>query len=320
MEEEFQRDVDAVGRIDAVPVILDVVCRATGMGFAAVARVTEDRWIACSVKVEIHFGLGPGGELDVKTTICDEIRVHTKPVMIDNVDTDPKYCRHSTPAKYGFKSYISMPIFKKDGSFFGTLCAIDPKPAQASRPEIAGMFGLFADLIGFYLDAQDRLANSERALFDQEELHRLRDQFIAVLGHDLRNPLASIDASARMLGKMELDAKAQTTLSLMRKSIQRMSELVDNVLDFARGRLGAGLNVNKETDVALGSELEHVISEIQSTSPDSRHHVGPGHHQTCPLRRVENRPAALEPGVQCIEPWQERWVDHHSSQHFERTL
>jgi hypothetical protein len=41
----FQADIDAIQRIGAVPKILNVICRTTGMGFAAVARVTENRWI-----------------------------------------------------------------------------------------------------------------------------------------------------------------------------------------------------------------------------------------------------------------------------------
>jgi hypothetical protein len=45
----IEDDVAAVSRIDVAPKILDVVCRTTGMGFAAVARVTEDRWVACAV-------------------------------------------------------------------------------------------------------------------------------------------------------------------------------------------------------------------------------------------------------------------------------
>lgn len=82
------------------------------MGFAAIARVTEDRWIACAVKDDINFGLAPGGELDVKSTICDEIRASAQPVVIDDVSSDPFYCSHHTPARYGFRSYISMPIFR----------------------------------------------------------------------------------------------------------------------------------------------------------------------------------------------------------------
>ena len=46
----------------------------TGRGFAAVARVTEGRWVACSVLDRIAFGLKLGEELIFGTTICNEIR------------------------------------------------------------------------------------------------------------------------------------------------------------------------------------------------------------------------------------------------------
>lgn len=72
--DDLQQDLVAIAQIDVVPTVLDVVCRVTGMGFAAVARVTEDRWIACAVRDEIAFGLQPGGALKVETTICNEIR------------------------------------------------------------------------------------------------------------------------------------------------------------------------------------------------------------------------------------------------------
>ena len=128
METNIQNDIAALQRIAAVPNILDVVCRATGMGFAAVARVTHDRWIACQVLDNIDFGLPPGGELKVETTLCHEIRQHREVVAIDNVAEDAKYCDHHTPRMYGLQSYISVPIVLPDGRFFGTLCAIDPNP------------------------------------------------------------------------------------------------------------------------------------------------------------------------------------------------
>jgi hypothetical protein len=52
--------IEAVNRIPAVPTILDVVCRTTGMGFAAMARVTEDRWIACTAQDRDDLQRGPG--------------------------------------------------------------------------------------------------------------------------------------------------------------------------------------------------------------------------------------------------------------------
>ena len=160
MQHDFQADIDSIQRINAVPQILEVVCRATGMGFAAVARVTDARWICCAVRDDINFGLIPGSELQVQTTICHEIRQSGNAVVIDHVSEDEVFADHRTPAMYGFQSYISVPIFKAGGSLFGTLCAIDPRPARLSTPETIGMFKLFAELIGAHLDSLDRVAAS----------------------------------------------------------------------------------------------------------------------------------------------------------------
>jgi GAF domain-containing protein len=135
---DFEADLAAIDRIQAMPTILEVVCRTTGMGFAAVARVTEDRWIACAVRDDIQFGLKPRGELKVETTICHEIRQAGTPVIINHVAADEHYCGHHTPVTYGFESYISVPIVLQDGTFFGTLCAIDPRPARLNTPEPSG--------------------------------------------------------------------------------------------------------------------------------------------------------------------------------------
>jgi signal transduction histidine kinase len=252
--------VEAIAQISAVPTILDVVCRTTGMRFAAVARVTIDRWIACGVQDNLAFGLEPGGELKIETTICNEIRDHRQPVIIDNVAEDPLYSSHHTPAYYGLQSYISVPIMLADGSFFGTLCAIDTVPRTLNTPEIAGMFQLFANLIAFHLDAHDRM--------DQERQgSELREQFIAVLGHDLRNPLASIDAGTRMLQRSVADDKGKAVLGLMQSSISRMSGLIDNVLDFARGRLGGGISIEQADRVPLRPVLEHVVAELKMANP-----------------------------------------------------
>ena len=161
------QDVDLIAEIAAVPRILDVVCRMTGMGFAAVARVTDDRWIACSTLDLIGFGLPPGGELELKSTICDEIRDHRQPVVIDDVAQDALYRDHHTPRRYGLRSYISVPIVLDDGSFFGTLCAIDPRPAQPSRPEIRAAFELFAGMIALEIGAQRRFAAARDVLHSE---------------------------------------------------------------------------------------------------------------------------------------------------------
>jgi signal transduction histidine kinase len=264
---DFQADIAAVERIAAVPTILDVVCRVTGMRFAAVARVTEERWICCAVKDDIAFGLKPGGELKVETTICNEIRQSREAVAIDHVAESAVYCGHHTPAMYGFQSYISMPIFLDDGRFFGTLCAIDPRPARLDNPETLGMFKLFAELIGKHLDALYRMATSEALLLDERKTSELREQFIAVLGHDLRNPLASLSSGVHLFLKARSPEKAAEIGAMMQSSVQRMARLIDNVMDLARGRLGGGLTLNlREED--LGPVLNQVLAEIRTSHPD----------------------------------------------------
>ena len=266
MATALSADIAAVQGIAAVPRILEVVCRSTGMGFAAVARVTEQRWICCAVRDEIAFGLTPGGELQVETTICHEIRQSGDAVVIDSVTDDVTYCGHHTPAQYGFQSYISMPIVLADGSFFGTLCAIDPRPARLNTPQIIGMFKLFSELIATHLDAANRVALSEARLLGERETSELREQFIAVLGHDLRNPLASIAAGTKLLVRGNRDPAP--ILALMQQSVARMSALIDNVLDFARGRLGGGVSLNR-TAQPLQPVLDQVIAELRASYPAS---------------------------------------------------
>jgi signal transduction histidine kinase len=262
--EDFQKDISLISAIAAVPTILDVICRTTGMGFAAVARVTEARWIACTVRDEIQFGLKPGDELKIDTTICHEIRMNREAVVINHVDKDDTYGDHPTPRMYGFQSYISMPIFLQNRDFFGTLCAIDPRPALVNSPEILGMFKLFAELIAFHIDAADRLEASESKLLAEREASELREQFIAVLGHDLRNPLGAISTGAMMLGEIAPNPQTSTIVGMMRGSITRMAELIDDVMDFARGRLGGGITVHRVSDQPVEPVLDQVINEIRS--------------------------------------------------------
>ncbi|MDO6415579.1 GAF domain-containing sensor histidine kinase [Sphingomonas sp. BIUV-7] len=267
LTENYQRDVEAVGRIGVVPTILETCCRVTGMGFAAVARVSDERWVACSVLDKIGFGLSVGDELKLETTICHEIRQTAKAVIIPDVGNDPAYRDHHTPAIYGFKSYISVPIHLPSGDLFGTLCAIDPAPADLDRPEIAAMFAMFADLLGFHLNASDKLQRSEDNLADERAAGELREQFLAVVGHDLRNPLAALQAGVTLLVKNPAAERRALILDQMQTSIARMTGLINDVLDFARGRLGAGFALDRRR-VSIADLQEQVVGELAASHLD----------------------------------------------------
>ena len=268
MNIDIKAEVEAVQQIGAVPKILDVVGRMTGMGFVAIARVTSEQWVCCAVRDNINFGLPPGGELKVETTICNEIRQHGNTVVINDVETDGAFCNHPTPAMYGFRSYISAPIVLNDGTIWGTLCAIDPEPRELKRPEILGSFQLLGELIAAQLELNQRLEKSQADLLDERRTSELREQFIGVLGHDLRNPLASIDAGMRVLLRNPNRPNLPEIVSGIQKSVLRMAGLVDNIMDFARGRLGGGLTIRRDAAQPLTPVLQQVIAELQSAWPD----------------------------------------------------
>ena len=110
---------------------------------------------------------------------------------------------------------------------------------------------------------------AEAAIGAEQETAVLREQFIAVLGHDLRNPLAALAAGVRLLEKREtLSERGQLIIREMNASVSRAATLVTNLLDFARGRLGGGLPLNLAKDQALGPVLEQVVTEIRAVVPD----------------------------------------------------
>ena len=156
MKDEFAQQVAREGDDPEIRAILLEVCNATHMGFVAVARVTDDRWIAAQVLDRIEFGLDPGEELDVKKTICDEIRQCGQAIIIDRIADDPEWRTHPVPMLYGFESYVSLPIFLADGTFYGTLCAIDPEPRTLNGPEMVAQLKLCAERVASILSANAR--------------------------------------------------------------------------------------------------------------------------------------------------------------------
>ena len=66
--------ISEVQAISAVPHILETVAAITGLGFVAIAHVTEISWTTCAVLDKLGFGLKVGDQLDVATTLCNEVR------------------------------------------------------------------------------------------------------------------------------------------------------------------------------------------------------------------------------------------------------
>lgn len=227
----LERDLSSIQRIDAVPRILRATLQVTGMRFAAIARVTETRWTACSVLDELGFGLEPGGDLELETTICNEIRQHRQPVIFGAASLHPVYSTHHTPRRYGLESYVSVPIFRANGEFFGTLCAIDSRAADLDAPGILASIQLFADLIGTHLEMvedldrartklRDARVREDRLSTDELEIRDLLQPVVATL-YLLRGSESLSAADRRLIDDMDANCKELARVLRARLSPQR---------------------------------------------------------------------------------------------------
>jgi sigma-B regulation protein RsbU (phosphoserine phosphatase) len=109
---------------------------------------------------------------------------------------------------------------------------------------------------------------AEEAMHAEHASAELREQFIAVLGHDLRNPLASIAGGIRVIAKEPVSDRGRKVLELMQGSIVRASRLIDNVMDFARARLGSGIGIVPDANTRIAPVIEQVLAELRSIARD----------------------------------------------------
>jgi signal transduction histidine kinase len=267
---DFQSDIEMLAASETVGTLLETVMLATDMRFAAVARVTTDRWVACRTVDEVNFGLSEGDEIGIDQTFCQSVRETSEKVMFNDVATDDVYRNHPIAAQFGIVSYASIPIFRSNGSFFGTLCAIDTEPRDVKHPRVVAMLEMFADIIGRSLETEERLEAQERLVEHERQMAAVQEEFVAVLGHDLRNSVAALNAGVRQLDKEPLSDKARKILPLMGTSIHRMSELIDNIMLHAKSRLGGGIRISATPDAGLQDALNHVVEEVRAAAPDHK--------------------------------------------------
>ena len=126
--------------------------------------------------------------------------------------------------------------------------------------------GQKGEIIRFNEAIDETLAAS--AVWYTEKMAQTRDQFLDILGHDLRNPLHSIVMGATMLTKSNaLDVKYVGVATRIVNSAGRMNRMVSDLLDLTRTRLGVGIPITpKPMDLAVVCQL--VIAELEAIHPD----------------------------------------------------
>jgi signal transduction histidine kinase len=134
--------------------------------------------------------------------------------------------------------------------------------------EIRAYPSLDGGLAFFFRDVSDRKAAQEKL----QDADRRKDEFLAMLAHELRNPLAPIGSAAQLLqiGKLD-EARVRQTSQIISRQVHHMTSLVDDLLDVSRVTRGL-----VELDIAL-IDIGHVVADaIEQVTPlirARRHHL-----------------------------------------------
>jgi signal transduction histidine kinase len=253
--------------LEAVTPLLEVLCEVTGMRFAAVARLTGATWTVYAAQDGMNLGSSARGELGLSAAFFAGAEGTRTPVAIERVSIDPR-CASRGESVYPIESYASVPIVLASGLYFGNLCALDPEPSQLSERRLLFLCERFATLIAAQLDGQSRQDREAMALLDERAASDLREQFIAILGHDLRSPLQAIYSSSDRLTRKLTDLADRAVAARIKAGADRMSALISEVLDFARGHLGGGIDLELSHDCNIATGLAAVVQELRDADPN----------------------------------------------------
>lgn len=156
------------------------------------------------------------------------------PLLIQHASDELRFRDHPGLQIHGIESYIAVPLNRRDGSYFGTLCALDSIPAKLSEDDFA-ILNLLAQLIAFELEADEQQRACEADLRAQED-------FIAIAAHDLRQPLTALYGRAQLLARHARQGGLAETLipgiETLVVQTRRSVQLSENLLDIARLETG----------------------------------------------------------------------------------
>lgn len=143
---------------------------------------------------------------------------------------------------------------------------VKPFDSDVLRNKVAAFIRLYEQSEQLRGQAAE-LEQQRVALLDAHESSRLRDVFVGVLGHDLRNPLNVISMGIQLLhDAKDMPQRHRQTIDRVLRSAERMERLIGDVLDFTRGHLAGGIPVHR-VPADLQLICRNIVRELEARYP-----------------------------------------------------
>lgn len=147
--------------------------------------------------------------------------------------------------------------------------------SSSDEREERRMIGVVADITArkrAQLDLVESRAELEQGMERLRALDRRKDEFLAVLGHELRNPLAALHNGVRLLQRADGDEDSgRWTRTMLDTQVRQLSRIVDDLLDVTRVRRGK-VRLEKAR-LALQAVVEEAVSQTRSLLEERRHQL-----------------------------------------------
>jgi len=203
-------------------------------------------------------------------------------VRCDDVSKNAGYGRNAPykgmpTAHLPVRSFLAVPVRSGSGELHGTLLCGHPQPGLLSQRSerlvlsVAAQAAIAIDNARLYEAAQREIANRKRAEAALSEADRRKDEFLALLAHELRNPLAPIRYAVAMGKKTGRTPEQQRRAEeIIERQAEHMSRLLDDLLDVSR--ITHGTLELKRARIELTSV---VAAAIEAARPllDARQHT-----------------------------------------------
>ena len=198
--------------------------------------------------------------------------------VCEDIANDPRTSTGNVfPAFYalGIRSAIAVPN-DRAGAVINCLIINSSYPREWRGDEIE----LVEDVAHRMWNAVER-ARAEVALVQAD---RRKDQFLAMLAHELRNPLAPISSAAELLKLGTLDTdRVRSTGALISRQVGHMTGLVDDLLDVSR--VTSGMAIIQQEDVDIKRVLADAMEQVRPLMEARKHRcvvqTAPGHVAVC---------------------------------------
>lgn len=232
-EEAFDRLTSLAARILRAPVAL-------------VSLVDQDRQFFKSA-IGLHEEWAASRQSPLSLSFCQYVVGMNEPFAISDARLDPLLRESDAVTRFGVIAYAGMPLRMQDGHVLGSFCVIDWQPRDWTEDELS----ILRDL-----------ATSVMSEIELRAVDRQREEFLSLLAHELRNPIAAIDSLAAGLGRMRPTPDQHEALLALRRQGHTLRRLAEDLL--AVGRLEAGsLELH-----GVAADLGRIVSDIVARCPE----------------------------------------------------